>query len=47
METRGVLDAAGGCCALQFTSGVSGVSIHAVLRSHVIYEVHVVIHSLF
>lgn len=25
--------AAGGCCALQFTPGVSGPCIHAVLRN--------------
>ncbi len=31
--------AAGGCCALQFTSGVSGLSIHAVLRNDFIYGV--------
>lgn len=33
-EVRWML-AAGGCCALQFTSGVSGLSIHAVLRNDV------------
>lgn len=35
--------AAGGCCALQFTSGVSGLCIHAVLRNDLIHVVDVVI----
>lgn len=35
--------AAGGCCALRFTSGVSGLCIHAVLRNDFIYVVDVVI----
>lgn len=30
--------AAGGCCALQFTSGVSGLCIHAVRLNDLIYE---------
>lgn len=30
--------AAGGCCALLFTSGVSGLCIHAVQRGSFIYE---------
>lgn len=33
--------AAGGCCALQFTSGVSGLCIHAALRDDLIDEVDV------
>lgn len=35
--------AAGGCCALQFTSGVSALCIHAVLRNDLIDVVDVVI----
>lgn len=34
---------AGGCCALQFTSGVSGLYIHAELRNHFAYVVAVVL----
>lgn len=41
------MPAAGGCCALQFTSGVSGLCILAVLHNDLIYEVHVEIVRIY
>lgn len=41
------MPAAGGCCALQFTSGVSGLCILAMLHNDLIYEVHVEIVCIY